>query len=69
MYIVHTCMLHCAYMYMYSTYECCTWYAGNALVTVATGVLSEDDAERAGLVPTHAYAVLKMVDTEVHMCM
>ncbi|KAL5496731.1 hypothetical protein EMCRGX_G013080 [Ephydatia muelleri] len=37
---------------------------GNALVTVATGVLSEDDAERAGLVPTHAYAVLKMVDTE-----
>ena len=43
----------------------CHLPSGNALVTVATGVLSEDDAERAGLVPTHAYAVLKMVDAEV----
>lgn len=32
--------------------------AGNVLATVATGDLSDRDAERAGLVPTHAYAVL-----------
>lgn len=31
---------------------------GNVLATVATGELSELEAERAGLVPTHAYAVL-----------
>lgn len=31
---------------------------GDVLVTAATGMLSDTDAERAGLVPTHAYAVL-----------
>lgn len=31
---------------------------GDALVTVATGELSDAEAERTGLVPTHAYAVL-----------
>lgn len=31
---------------------------GDALVTVATGELPESEAERTGLVATHAYAVL-----------
>lgn len=31
---------------------------GDVLVTVATGELSENDAERSGLVATHAYAVM-----------
>lgn len=31
---------------------------GDVLVTVATGELSDAEAERSGLVPTHAYAVL-----------
>lgn len=31
---------------------------GDVLTTVATGEMSEADADRAGLVPTHAYAVL-----------
>lgn len=31
---------------------------GDALVTVATGDLPESEADRTGLVPTHAYAVL-----------
>jgi calpain-7 len=31
---------------------------GDVLVTVATGDLSDADAERSGLVPTHAYAVM-----------
>ena len=31
---------------------------GDVLVTVATGELSDAEAERTGLVPTHAYAVL-----------
>ena len=28
------------------------------LITVATGFLTDSEGERAGLVPTHAYAVL-----------
>lgn len=31
---------------------------GHCLGTVATGELSDAEAERTGLVPTHAYAVL-----------
>ncbi|CAM9119736.1 unnamed protein product [Ectocarpus sp. 12 AP-2014] len=31
---------------------------GDCLVTIATGEISEDEAERLGLVPSHAYAVL-----------
>ena len=33
---------------------------GDCLLTVATGELSEAEAERVGLVPTHAYAVLQV---------
>jgi calpain-7 len=31
---------------------------GDVLITVATGEMSEAKADRSGLVPTHAYAVL-----------
>lgn len=31
---------------------------GEVLVTMATGPMSDDEADRAGLVPTHAYAML-----------
>lgn len=34
------------------------FHKGDVLVTVSTGELSEIEAERAGLVPTHAYAML-----------
>lgn len=34
---------------------------GDVLVTVATGELSDFDAERSGLVPTHAYAVMEVL--------
>ena len=34
-------------------------------MTVATGMLSDRDAERAGLVPTHAYAMLDVRQTQV----
>lgn len=34
------------------------FHKGHCLVTVATGELSDGDADRAGLVPTHAYAML-----------
>lgn len=37
---------------------------GDVLVTVATGELSDNDAERTGLVPTHAYAVLDVKNVE-----
>lgn len=33
-------------------------HKGDVLVTVATGELSDVDADRTGLVPSHAYAVL-----------
>ena len=33
---------------------------GDVLATIATGPLTEQEAERAGLVPTHAYALLDM---------
>lgn len=36
------------------------FHKGHCLITVATGELSEGDADRAGLVPTHAYAMLDM---------
>ena len=38
---------------------------GMALITVATGPMSEAQAERAGLVQTHAYAVLNVVHIKV----
>ncbi|XP_060067045.1 calpain-7-like isoform X1 [Ylistrum balloti] len=34
------------------------FHKGHCLITVATGELSEVEADRAGLVPTHAYAML-----------
>lgn len=40
-------------------------HAGNALMTVATGELSDAEADRAGLVSTHAYAVLSVVEYKV----
>lgn len=39
---------------------------GRCLITVATGELTDDLAERTGLVATHAYAVLSM--REVNVC-
>jgi calpain-7 len=41
-------------------------HRGDVLATVATGLLSESDAERAGLVPTHAYAVLDVKEIKVN---
>jgi calpain-7 len=38
---------------------------GRCLVTVATGELSDAEAERTGLVSTHAYAVLDMHEIDV----
>lgn len=35
-------------------------HQGRALLTLATGPLSDAEAERAGLVPSHAYALLDM---------
>ena len=39
---------------------CSSLLNGKALLTIATGDIGEAEAERAGLVPTHAYAVLDM---------
>lgn len=37
---------------------------GRCLITVATGELSDDEAERTGLVATHAYAILDMKEID-----
>ena len=43
---------------------------GDCLITVATGPLSDSDADRAGLVSTHAYALLDMRKVQVSfVCM
>ena len=41
------------------------FHKGHCLVTVATGELSEAEADRAGLVPTHAYAMLDVKEVKV----
>ena len=41
------------------------FHRGDCLVTVATGALSEADADRAGLVSTHAYAMLDIREHNV----
>ena len=41
---------------------------GDCLITVATGPMSESDADRAGLVPTHAYALLDIRKVLVGLC-
>lgn len=38
---------------------------GRCLLTVATGELSDDQAERTGLVSAHAYAVLNLKEVNV----
>ncbi|CAH8518993.1 unnamed protein product [Heterobilharzia americana] len=40
------------------------FHQGHCLVTVATGQLSDDDSERSGLVPTHAYAMLDIREVD-----
>ena len=44
----------------------CYLTLGHCLVTVATGEIEEVEADRAGLVPTHAYAMLDVREHKVH---
>ena len=37
---------------------------GDCLITVSTGQMTDAEAERVGLVPTHAYAVLDVRDVQ-----
>jgi calpain-7 len=41
------------------------FHKGHCLVTVATGDLGDAEADRAGLVPTHAYAMLDIREVKV----
>lgn len=41
------------------------FHRGEVLITTATGVMTEEEGERWGLVPTHAYAVLDIREYKV----
>ena len=41
------------------------FHKGDCLVTTGTGELTDDEAERAGLVTTHAYAMLNIMEVKV----
>ena len=43
------------------------FHQGHCLVTVATGEISDAEADRAGLVPTHAYAMLDVREVKVRL--
>ncbi|XP_059584783.1 calpain-7 isoform X4 [Alligator mississippiensis] len=42
------------------------FHKGDVLITTATGVMSEEEGEKWGLVPTHAYAVLDIREYKGH---
>ncbi|XP_029445211.1 calpain-7 [Rhinatrema bivittatum] len=42
------------------------FHNGDVLITTATGVMSEEEGEKWGLVPTHAYAVLDIRECKGH---
>lgn len=41
-----------------------SFLSGIALVTIATGHMPDEEADRLGLVPTHAYAVLDLKEVQ-----
>ena len=41
------------------------FHRGDVLITTATGVMTEEEGDKWGLVPTHAYAVLDIRDHKV----
>lgn len=43
------------------------FHRGDVLVTTATGVMTEEEGEKWGLVPTHAYAVLDIREYKVKL--
>ncbi|XP_053323276.1 calpain-7 [Spea bombifrons] len=42
------------------------FHKGDVLITTATGMMSEEEGEKWGLVPTHAYAVLDIREYKTH---
>uniref|UniRef100_UPI00358EC8A2 calpain-7 isoform X1 n=1 Tax=Myxine glutinosa TaxID=7769 RepID=UPI00358EC8A2 len=40
------------------------FHRGHVLITIATGVMTEEEGEQRGLVPTHAYAVLDIQEAK-----
>lgn len=43
----------------------CRFHKGDVLITASTGVMTEAEGEKWGLVPTHAYAVLDIREFKV----
>lgn len=45
------------------------FHKGDVLITASTGVMTEAEGEKWGLVPTHAYAVLDIREFKVLCCL
>lgn len=52
-------------MVFYSVCILFRFHKGDVLITTATGVMTEEEGEKWGLVPTHAYAVLDIREYKV----
>lgn len=44
------------------------FHKGDVLITASTGMMTEAEGEKWGLVPTHAYAVLDIREFKVLLC-
>lgn len=44
----------------------CRFHKGDVLITASTGMMTEAEGEKWGLVPTHAYAVLDIREFKVN---
>lgn len=56
--------VHCVFFCLFLR-SVARFHRGDVLVTTATGVMTEEEGERWGLVPTHAYAVLDIREYKV----
>lgn len=53
------------HFFNFSCWGFCRFHKGDVLITASTGMMTEAEGEKWGLVPTHAYAVLDIREFKV----